>query len=224
MDDVAHVLEYLYEKHDYLEAYSRHTDLRVASDPHEAIGGMWDELGMLQFRFLQQQGLEAHHRLLDFGCGTMRGGRHFISYLQQGSYCGVDISASALAYAQQLIQTERLENKSPYLFLDHDQSMMFDRLGVASFEFLIAHSVFTHLKVAHINQCLENIKKVMNGESRFFFTYLEFPMHKGRSYKDFYYSPVFFEKMADKHGYSLVDRTLEYTHPRSQRMVELRLN
>ncbi|MBC7814011.1 MAG: hypothetical protein H7175_22855, partial [Burkholderiales bacterium] len=42
-------VETLYQSNDYLDAYSQHTDMRVAQDPHEAVGGFWDEIGLGQF-------------------------------------------------------------------------------------------------------------------------------------------------------------------------------
>ena len=55
----------LYANHDYLEAYCKHTDLRVQRDPQQAVGGKWNELGYLQFWFLCKHGLEPQHRLFD---------------------------------------------------------------------------------------------------------------------------------------------------------------
>jgi hypothetical protein len=54
------------------------------------IGGMWEEIGRLQFNFLRQQGLTPSHCLLDIGCGALRGGVHFITYLEPGHYLGLD--------------------------------------------------------------------------------------------------------------------------------------
>ncbi len=47
----------------------------------KAVGGMWDKVGVLQFDFLMKQGLQSHYALLDVGCGSLRGGIHFIKYL-----------------------------------------------------------------------------------------------------------------------------------------------
>lgn len=55
-----------------------------------AVGGMWKEIGRLQFDFLVAHGLAPSHLLLDMGCGTLRGGLHFIRYLEPGHYWGVD--------------------------------------------------------------------------------------------------------------------------------------
>ena len=45
------------------------------------VGGLWDELGLLQFQFLLEMGLKPSDCLFDIGCGSLRGGRHFIKYL-----------------------------------------------------------------------------------------------------------------------------------------------
>lgn len=49
------------------------------------VGGMWEEIGMLQFQFLVAQGIRAEHRLLDVGCGCLRGGIHLTGYLSRWS-------------------------------------------------------------------------------------------------------------------------------------------
>src|SRR3979409_2149502 len=62
-------------------------------DHRAAVGGRWEEIGELQFQFLRTHGLEPQHRLLDIGCGSLRGGVRFVSYLDPGNYFGIDISA-----------------------------------------------------------------------------------------------------------------------------------
>src|SRR5260370_20885197 len=57
----------------------------------EAVGGLWDEIGQLQIDFLVSQGLMPHHRLLDIGCGSLRGGAKLVRYLDPGHYAGVDL-------------------------------------------------------------------------------------------------------------------------------------
>ena len=41
----------------------------------------YDFMGGTQFRLLSTLGLRANHSLLDFGCGSLRAGRLFLSYL-----------------------------------------------------------------------------------------------------------------------------------------------
>ena len=100
----------LYEEHDFLTAYSKHTDLRVEDDPIWAIGrgDEWDSHGLLQLDFLMRLGLERDHELLDLGCGVGRAARQFVPYLAIGNYTGIDISPNALAHAKELAFEYRL--------------------------------------------------------------------------------------------------------------------
>lgn len=56
--------------------------------PRGYVGGLWHELGELQFRFLVDQGLRPEHVLLDIACGSLRGGVRFVPYLNPGNYLG----------------------------------------------------------------------------------------------------------------------------------------
>ena len=51
----------------------------------------WDDVGRMQFEFLLREGLQHHHHLLDVGCGSFRGGRFVIDYLQEGHYFETDV-------------------------------------------------------------------------------------------------------------------------------------
>jgi len=50
----------------------------------------YDFMGATQFRLLCTLDLRANHYLLDFGCGSLRAGRLFISYLDEGRYFGIE--------------------------------------------------------------------------------------------------------------------------------------
>jgi SAM-dependent methyltransferase len=65
------------------------------------VGGLWEELGALQFEYLVSSGLRPEHYFLDIGCGSFRGGRHFIPYLEPGRYFGVDRNAEPLRVGQE---------------------------------------------------------------------------------------------------------------------------
>ena len=64
----------LFQKGDYLKAYTENTNLKAQIDPAMAIGGLWDQMGQHQFDFLKKKGLKPQHKLLDIGCGSLRGG------------------------------------------------------------------------------------------------------------------------------------------------------
>jgi len=42
----------IYAENDYLDAYRRHTDMRVERDSKSAIGGNWEAVGQMQIDFM----------------------------------------------------------------------------------------------------------------------------------------------------------------------------
>lgn len=217
-------IQRLYASFDYLEAYSRHTDIRVDQDPKMAVGGKWEILGRLQFEFLKKRGLQPEHTLLDLGCGTLRGGRHFIRYLDPGNYTGIDISWKAIQYARELVDQEGLLGKMPNLLLNKYKSLDFKQCSHTTFDYILAQSVFTHLKPEHIQECFLNIRKVMHENSTFYFTYFKGQQYQEASQKDFFYPLSYFEELAEKYHYILEDHTWDYLHPTGQNMLALKEN
>lgn len=220
MNDFKWKIDSLYRNLDYLEAYSKHTDLRVQISPVEAIGGLWEEIGQLQLDFLLSVGLQPEHSFLDIGCGTLRGGRLIIPYLNPGNYFGTDISSEAIKYARTLVQNQGLETQRPTLHIDDKRVMQFERIGLPSYDYVFAQSVFTHLKRKHVEQLVSNLQPIFSCKTRFFFTFLEAPMHEGESHKDFYHQCSFFKSLSNRFGYAYTNHTHSYPHPRGHRMIE----
>jgi SAM-dependent methyltransferase len=210
----------LYARKDYMEAYSEHTDRRVLQDPRDAVGGKWDALGKLQFDFLTEEGLKPHHTFLDLGCGTLRGGRHFIRYLEPGRYTGIDISAKAIEYGRSLVEEEGLADKEPRLVVNVDRKLKFQEFRDDRFDFLLAQSVFTHLDQSHIGECFEHIGQIMQGSSIFLFTFYESEFAARTRTKRFEHPASFFEKLAKLYDFKL-ERAPEYRHPSGQQMLRL---
>lgn len=148
----------------------------VAAGRHrDVIGGMWDEVGALQLDFLRRQGLEPAHRLLDVGCGSLRGGVHFVRYLDAGRYYGLDISEALIeAGYNQEIGALGLKPKLPRTNLLTTAN--FDATSLqASFDMALAQSVFTHLPLNQIALCLEQIARVMKPGGVFYATFFRAP-------------------------------------------------
>lgn len=216
-------IQELYGRRDYLEAYSRHTDLRVEKNPERAVGGDWERLGWLQFEFLKNAGLKPTHALLDIGCGTLRGGRHFIRYLDAGNYYGMDISRGAIRFAAELVSAEGLTHKRPTLLVNENADLKFGEFANTRFDFILAQSVFTHLGDDSIEECFSHIGSVMHRDSRFYFTFSPSEKPRRVGFKDFSYPFSFFEKVAGKNGFALRDCAEGYPHPKGQIMVEARI-
>ncbi len=134
------------------------------------VGGRWDEIGKLQFDFLRAQGLRPEHRFLDVGCGSLRGGMHFVPYLEPGQYYGIDRNQRLLDAGLQQIKEADLEVRQPTLA--HIEDFGLERLG-KRFDYALAQSVFTHLPMNLITRCLVNMDRVLLPGGVFFATFFE---------------------------------------------------
>jgi cyclopropane fatty-acyl-phospholipid synthase-like methyltransferase len=85
---------------------------------------LWERQRRFQFEFLTSRGLAPEHRLLDIGCGTLRGGIPLIEYLQTGHYAGVEARASVLEEARKELAEAGLEHKHPVLINASDASQV----------------------------------------------------------------------------------------------------
>jgi SAM-dependent methyltransferase len=214
-------LDELYAKNRYIDAYATHTDLRVGQDPKEAVGGDWDELGELQISYLKSRGLRPEHSLLDIGCGTLRAGRHFISYLKPTNYTGFELSPKALEYAKSLVASEGLLQKRPSLILNTSRTLTFAEFGGRKYDYLLAQSVFTHLPAYLISECFAYVGSLMHQHSIFLFTFNEGTL--GRiGHKGFRQPFYFYEQLATSHNF-VIARRHDYAHPRGQAMAMLTL-
>ncbi len=101
--------------------------------------GFWDELQRYQLQALRANGLMAHHRLLDIGCGPLQGGVAFIGYLDSCGYTGVDIDPVRMEAAHAQVLRHGLAPKSASLVLS---STFGDReLGDEKFDYIWASQI-----------------------------------------------------------------------------------
>ena len=197
---------------------------------HAAVGGFWDEIGQLQFNFMVDRGLQPHHRLLDFGCGSFRGGIHFIEHLESGNYCGVDKERNLLETGiEKELTPRRLLEKQPQIHVIDDCDL--SALQPGQFDFALAQSVFTHLQPEQIQLCLTNIMRTLGPHGVFYATYFESldgrlhpgPIHPFRrdETKSSYYPFDLFASLAEAAGLE-VENIGEWNHPRGQKMLAFR--
>lgn len=150
------------------------SDNQIAAGKHrKRVGGHWDAIGKLQFDFLVERGLRPHHRLLDVGCGALRGGLHFVQYLDPGNYYGIDVNESLLrAGLEHEIPNAGLTDRLPATNLRQTDDFSCDDFGV-DFDFLVSVSVFSHLPLNHIRLCLHQVAKATKPEARYLATFFE---------------------------------------------------
>lgn len=208
-----------YSKKPYRQFYQRLMQREATKDPKVAVGGMWDEVGKLQFNFLINLGLKPQHKLLDFGCGSLRGGLFFIDYLNIGNYTGVDISKELLASGKCFLAETGLTHKNPILINNQDFSLR--ELQENIFDFVISFSVFTHMPVQDLKECLKNIIQLLNPTSLFYATIFESKRYRQSMDKTAFYYPFdLIERIGRQCGLN-IKRVMGFIHPRAQSMLEI---
>lgn len=206
---------------------------RVAAQKHRAIiGGLWDEVGSLQFRYLVEDGLTPEMRLLDIGCGCLRGGIHFVEHLAPGHYYGLDMSQALLdaGYDVELAQLglqERLPRSNLFCTSDFDMSAIDQQVDAA-----IALSVFTHLPLNHVRMCLARLAGVMKVGGKFYATVFTIPESADWTVPlehnpggvvthpiqdPYHYRPEDMDHACSGLGWE-VERLVDWNHPRNQKM------
>jgi len=200
----------------YSRFYRQFMRLSARRDPKAAVGGLWEELGRLQFDFLRNEGLCPHHRLLDIGCGALRAGVHFIGYLAPGHYTGIDISEHILEAGSKMLPAGLLRERRPRLLRNRD--LLLREFEDASFDFVLAQSVFTHMPLTDVQQCIASLPRVLRENGRFYFTIFEDQRERYVSgAENFYYPPQTLDCLCRRSGLQLT-RVDEFVHPRHQAM------
>lgn len=126
-------------------AHNRSLDLKPRRHGMVGPAAMWKMKRDFQIGFLKGQGLEPHHRLMDVGCGTLRGGIPMIRYLNEGNYYGCDVRSEALEEARRELEDEGLTEKGAHLINSGD----FDALQLdVEFDVMYGFSVLIHMEDA----------------------------------------------------------------------------
>jgi SAM-dependent methyltransferase len=174
---------------------ARSRERAVGSHSHES----WLQVGQLQFDYATSHGLKPDMRMLEIGCGNLRAGRLFIDYLDPANYYGIDISPDILIAAQDTLAAYDLRAKLPHLTLVKDLKLTF--LPDQAFDFVHAHSVFSHSPLEVIDECLAHVGRVMAPGGYFDFT---FDRTQGAEHhvlhEDFYFRTETLIALAAKHG------------------------
>lgn len=130
----------------------------------------------------------------------------------------MDISKEFLNAGKQFVREKGLDHKFPTLIQNTDLS--FKELEGEKFDFILAHSVFTHMPLSDIDQCLRNIKAIMKNDSVFFATFKESEKVRGGKYRlTFFYPFSVMKELCQKH--CLKVEKVDYKHPAGQKMLKI---
>lgn len=133
----------------------------------------YDFLGASQFSLLFHLGLRENHRVLDFGCGSLRLGRLLIPWLAPGRYFGIDPSRWLIdeAFAHEL-GPGLLGLKQPSF--DHNADFDCAVFG-QRFDFVVAQSILTHCGPDLCRRFFGQLARVLAPDGLAVFSYIPGP-------------------------------------------------
>ena len=221
-------------------SHSHYYVITSPKDHRSFVGGMWSEIGELELAFMRRMGLEQKHTLIDVGCGALRGGVHFVRYLDAEKYYGVDLNPHLLTIGlEKEVAPLGLSSKLPRSHLHATPDFGVDHFGVV-FDYAISVSVWTHLPLDEVSKSMHKVAAVLEPtHGRFYATFYECPegapLHKpilqyhhqlekivSHGHKDwFHHKRSALESRAQAAGLSM--RFIgDWGHPRGQLMLEFR--
>ena len=131
----------------------------------------YDIIGGLQLVVLMNVGLREHHKVLDVGCGSLRGGRFIMQYLLPGNYYGIEPNKWLVEAAiDNEIGQDMIDLKRPHF--SANKHMELDEWGV-QFDYIMAQSIITHAPLAMVRQLMQAVYQVLSPEGTFIATVFE---------------------------------------------------
>jgi len=138
-------------------------------------GKHFEFYGRLQLITLIRNGLHPHSKLLDVGCGCLRGGYWTIQFLNEGCYFGIEPNSAMLkAGIERILEPKMMSEKKP-LFSENTE---FD-FSVFSevFDFVFARSIWTHTSKKQIEKMLDSFMGISHKNSRFLTSFISAGFH-----------------------------------------------
>jgi len=148
---------------DVRERSDEEVNALAPGDPHyRAYVGppsQYDLMGASQFNLLCALGLRERHKVLDFGCGSLRLGRLLIPFLRKGRYFGIEPNKWLIedAIARQVTEAV-IALKAPTFLHNTD----FNAAAAGSdFDFIVAQSIFSHAGLDIIQTALKGFRAAL---------------------------------------------------------------
>jgi ABC-type polysaccharide/polyol phosphate transport system ATPase subunit/SAM-dependent methyltransferase len=184
---------------------------RLSAESHSTETAAW------QFEFLRREGLKPDDYVLDVGCGSLSAATHFLPFLNEHHYWGIERDQSQID-AGLVIGLSRAD-VSP----DRDCFLVNDRFELDNMphaiDIAIANSLFASLPFNSVARCVAAVVRKLAPAGRFYATWFENP------------NPANFEPIVQKNGVvtypdpfelirhaceavqATVERVAESTHP-----------
>jgi hypothetical protein len=142
-----------------------------AGEAHETLGAKYKDpvdfaaSGEAIVDFLRGQGLDPRHRLVDYGCGSLRVGRHIMSYLDPGNYVGMDITDRFFSDGLTEIGKEAVEHARPTMRVISDSSI--EEIAGMSPDWIFSTGVVIHVPPGDMQGFVDRLWSLSRAGTRF---------------------------------------------------------
>ena len=146
---------------------------------HVSLGGRATEdetfsaAGRAVLDLLVQDGLRPSDRALDYGCGSLRIGRHLIDYLDPDRYTGLDLTERFYTEGLAGMDPALLEKKRPQLAVITPDELA--RHAASPPDVLISIGVLIHVPRAELGEYLDRVCALVGESTRAYITFFEAP-------------------------------------------------
>ncbi len=138
------------------------------------LGGLAENFesgGRKQLITLLSEGITPSSKVLDIGCGCLRGGYWLIHFLDEGCYYGIEPNIEMLNGGIRIILEPGLADLKKPSF-DHNEDFDFTVFG-EKFDFFVARSIWSHASKQQIQKMLDGFISTAKPESVFITSYLK---------------------------------------------------
>ncbi len=121
---------------------------------------LFESAGRLQFYSLIREGLCPYSKLLDIGCGCLRGGYWLIRFLDPGCYFGIEPNSKMLQAGIETCVTPAIVAAKQPRF-DNNDHFDFSVFGT-NFDVFLARSIWSHASKQQIQIMLDGFARFSN--------------------------------------------------------------
>jgi hypothetical protein len=141
----------------------------------------FESAGRLQLATLVREGVYPHSRLLDLGCGCLRGGYWVIHFLDRGCYFAIEPATKMLQQGvDHVLEAEVRKLKEPRF--DTNDAFDMSVFGV-KFDVVLARSIWSHASKGQILHMLDSFSANSSPDAFFLTSYCRTRLWKNRGYK-----------------------------------------
>jgi SAM-dependent methyltransferase len=110
------------------------------------------------FKYLLSYNITPSEVVVDYGCGTLRVGRHFIKHLGAGNYIGMDLDERILNTGALLLADTEITSKKPILLTINENNL--EQVAAKRPRFIFSRGVLHHVPPTELDQFFRNISYI----------------------------------------------------------------